>query len=1192
MLEPVAAVILNTVVLCGRSHPERSAPLQSVVKITKSTSGRAITSDFFIPQPRRVKGKERATGCTDDVCHSSQCREWSYNAVSIPKTCHWVVMKEIHPTRDRPIRRPYVQRSTPSIRRHASSSRISGRHLHPIVQRRHVSGMPDGNGDASDNDSPSFSSPTSSHSSSPDPSPSYKPSNTTSSRTGHSIDAKIAAVDRLRGVIRAPTAELDMDKTWRAYEAVISTGAEELLNVPDILAFCDKVLTFAEAKYDANVQVDTLHDWGRRLRDMLLKVKPQIALESLYDYWRRCSLARTWTLTGQPDEAIALLEEIRKIPLVYEEASRTIHVYRAIISSLYLYNGAPAVVDFLVQEWVHIGSYLSKANKWHHSGHSEAGHLLRKTTHELISRIERPEALFTDRERQDWDPENRKILGELLILCYCAQKLPLSALDVYHEMERQSIQTPINIKLLIVRALVQEDALGPAKELFASIPDTTLFKYYLQTALYLFAHDGDNERAESYYNELVDQGWVNEVDVAMLLHSYATQGRTEQVCTLFDSFFPIGEDGKRSNFPNKLHFSIVIYAHAQIGDVVGINKWLEIMAQAQMSPDVYVFTMILQAFAKRGEMNHVGTILSQMREYGIPPNVVTYTNIMTLLAHRKDPMGAEVMYKRAVREGVIPDRRMINALMNAHVEAGSWKGVIRVFDYIHSNPKINIRLTVEVYNTLLKAYILIGAPFRIVLRLFSKLENSKVKPDTYTYALLIQSACDSGKMEIASDIFHEMDQRASWQSHLHIDVYIMTILMAGYLRGHYRQKARAVYEEMQNRGIQPTAVTFRAILHAYGNERSEKSIKVAEDFVNTLMSSEHKPWITPAHGRATALELIYGPLLNGYTKKRRPEEVERIFQEYLDAGGSPTLGTLTSLLNVYRKSYNIDSCLQLWPQIFEMGLKHTTDRPLFDSTDGDDDPSRNRLQANILCVPLSIYVDALSAAGMHLEIAAVWKRFQVHGFSFDSHNWNHLAIALIRAGEPERAFQIIEKVLLPYQRQSRSLLQARDMTPDSPLAFDEEPDPADVGGHEQRTSAYRRYMKMWTTSKKIRGITEIEGDPETGEIPDHDNDFAHPLHILHQLSPSWNLWRPHNLTLKILLHAFNRLRAGYIIPPAVPGKQVSSEELENPQNKQTAREIVERIYADNPETIALLRKFDARERRRLGRKYDYKYTYV
>ncbi|THV08275.1 hypothetical protein K435DRAFT_740276 [Dendrothele bispora CBS 962.96] len=1189
MLEPVAAVILNTVVLCGRSHPERSAPLRSVVKIMKTTSSRSITSDFFIPQPRRVKGKEKATGYTDDVCHvlfPSQCTEWSCNVMVIPKPCRWVIPKELHPTKERLFRRPLLPRSTPSIRRHPSSSRIVGRRSHSVVaQMRHASGMPDTNDDESIPDSEPMPS---SYPSSPDPSPSSKP---TSSRTNYSTDAKLAIIYRLRGVIRAPTSELDMDKTWKVYDAVIASRAENLLNVPDMLAFCDKVLTFAEIKYDANLDVDTLKEWGRRLRDMASNLEPRIAPMSLYDYWRRCSLARAWALMGQPDDAIGLLDDIRKIPLTYEETSRTIHVYRAIVSSLYLYHGAPAVVDFLVKEWAHIGSYLSKANKWHHTGHSEAGHLLRKTTHELISRIERPQVLFTDRVRQDWDPEHRRILGELLILCYCSQKLPLSALDVYHEMQRLSIGTPINIKLLIVRALVQEDALGLAKELFASVPDTTLFKYYLQTALFLFAHDGDSERAESYYNQLVDQAWVNEVDVAMLLHSYATQGRTEQVCSLFDSFFPFGEDGERLNMPSKLHYSIAIYAHAQIGDVVGINKWLGAMAQARMSPDVYVFTIVLQAFAKRGEMDHVGTVLTQMREHGIPPNVVTYTNIMTLLAHRKDPMGAEVIYKRAVRDGVVPDRRMINALMNAHVESGSWKGVIRVFDYVHSNPKINIRLTIEVYNTLLKAYVLIGAPFRIVLRLFRKLENSQVKPDSYTYALLIQSACDSGKMEIASDIFHEMDQKASWQSHLHIDVYIMTILMAGYLRGHHRRKARAIYEEMQKRGIQPTAVTFRAIIQAYGNERSEKSIQVAEEFVNALMSVEEKPWITPAYGRATALELVYGPLLNGYTKKRQPEEVERVFQEYLDAGGSPTLGTLTALLNTYRKSFNIEACLQLWPQIFELGLKHTTDRPLFDSSD-DDDPSRNRLQANILCVPLSIYIDALSSAGMHLEIAAVWKRFQVQGFIFDSHNWNHLAVALIRAGEPVRAFQIIEKVILPYQLQSRQLVRDRDENPNSPLAFDEERDSADVGSHEQRTSTYRRYVNIWRTSRRIRGIVEIEGDPETGEIPDHDNDFAHPLHILHQISPSWNMWCPHRFTLRIFLQALSRLRSGYIIPPAAPGQQMSGRDLEDPQNRQVASETVERIYTECPETVQLLRRFDAQEHKRLGRKYDLKYTYV
>ncbi|KAF5359028.1 hypothetical protein D9758_004858 [Tetrapyrgos nigripes] len=1196
MLEPVAAVILNTVVLCGRAHPERSAPLQSVVKVMKTTSNRSITSDFFIPKPRRVKGKQRATGDIDDVWHTlfpSECAEWSCRnqyVMAVPKPWRWVMMKEVHPTRDRPSKRPAVQRNVPSIRRH-NSSRLFSKRLHPVAQVRHASGM-------SERDNASDPGSSSSRSSSSSLLDSIEFPNSTSS-----AERKALYIGRLRRIILVPTEELNVDKAWALYDAVKATGGETSLNVHELLGFCDKILVAAELKYETNLDVDKLYEWSRNLYNVLKPLDERIELQSFYDHWHKCTLARTHALMGKIQEAIVLLDDIRNIAVVYEQSSRAVLVYRSIVSSLYLHNGSPAVVDFVVDHWDYIGSYLWKSNKWHSGGHAEAGHLLRKTAHELIARIERPVSLMVARERLEWDPEKRRILGELLVQSYCMQKLPLSALDVLHEMDSQSISASFSTKLLVVRALVKEDSFGPAKELFASIPDTSLFKYYLQTALYLFAHDGDDARAETYYNKLVDQGWVNEVDVAMLLQAYATQGRTEQVSSLFDSFFPIGEDGKRTNSPSRLHFAVALYAHAQIGDVEGINKWLEELVRAQMSPHMYIFTMILQAFAKRGEMDHVATIITQMREHGHAPNVVTYTTIMTLLANRKDPVGVETLYKRALREGVVPDLRMVTALLNAHVEAGSWKGVIRAFDYINSNPRINIRLTVEVFNTLLKAYVVIGAPFRVVLRLFKKLENTRLKADSYTYALLIQSACDSGRMDIAMEIFHEMDQRADWKNNIQVNVYVMTILMAGYLRTHNRERARAIHDEMRHRKIRLDAITFHTILVAYGNDRSQVGIHIAEDFVKSLATGEDKSWIKPTYGRVTALELIYGPLLRAYEKRKQPEEVERVFQEYLEAGGKPSLGTLTALLDTYRKAFDIEQCVQLWPEIVNLGLKYAG-RPEFLHGE-EEDASQDRLQANILCVPLSIYIDTLSAAGRHLEIAEVWRTFQVHGFQFDSHNWNHLVIALVRAGEPERAFQILEKVILPYQEQAREILQARDEKPDSPLSFDKSPDSSDTGSHELHTSTFRRFANMKVMSAKIRGMPEFGDTPTTGaedptekdptdleEVPDQQIDYVHPLHILHQISPAWNLWRPHHLTLRALLHLLNRLRAGYPVRPIVAGQQAQDEELDSLENRMKARDTLERIYANNPNTIRLLRKIDTQERRRLGEGYDKKYAYV
>ncbi|EEB96891.1 hypothetical protein MPER_03889 [Moniliophthora perniciosa FA553] len=129
--------------------------------------------------------------------------------------------------------------------------------------------------------------------------------------------------------------------------------------------------------------------------------------------------------------------------------------------------------------------------------------------------------------------------------------------------------------------------------------------------------------------------------------------------------------------------------------------------------------------------------------------------------------------------------------------------------------------------------------------------------------------------------------------------------MAGHLRHRQPTEARAVYNEMLERNIQPDSIAYSTILHAYGNEKSEESLKLAENFIRGLIAAEDKTWMTANGGKTTALEHIYGPLMKIYARMQRIDDVERLHESLIEeAGGEPTLGTLTTLLDAYRRVGN------------------------------------------------------------------------------------------------------------------------------------------------------------------------------------------------------------------------------------------------------------------------------------------------
>ncbi|KAH7930657.1 hypothetical protein BV22DRAFT_1078382 [Leucogyrophana mollusca] len=1150
MIEPLAAAVVKSLLLrCASTG--RAATLKSAFDPMGQRIRPAFPRDFFTPHVRGWKGKEKALDEQGVECR--QCTQWPSSegdtccamkhSLWCPRRNRLLMINEVIPRRSRPSRR-------------AAGQHFTRRCLSSFQPRQHSSPLPR----------------------------TYHPSAVAPTSPAPVVEEPHVPPDppsRLRELL-AGSEGFSPEKAWGVYVSM-APGHRRTLEPTEVLRFSHRLLSIVEQGYQEKPVLKSLQQWGSRFGDLLQDLETTLTRGSPVHISCLCLLARAHALIGDLPQAIATAHEVMSFPLDDNEESSLLEVFQSLILSTKLHHNPTHVLDLLIKEWDFAGPHLQSRSSQHRPQDVAAQSIsFRKTAFSILADIANPAAVLS--ERWAWAPETRQRLSELLWEVYCSQDLPDDAYALMDEMRRQRLPAKLNFRLHLVRALVRADSYSRANKVFASlsldVSPGSAFQFYISTGLYLFAHQGDIARAEEYYNQLHQSRWTSANDKAMLLHAYAVNGRVERVVDLFHEFFPA--NAAHAARPNIVHYTTVIFAHSQRADFDGLNHWLEAMTKDGITPDVYVYNIVLKSFAMRGEVESVAAILDQMRRAQIQPTHVLYTTVITLLARRRDPISAEAIYKRALREGVAPDRRMITALMNAHVEAGSWRGVIRVFDYLKSSRSRRIGLSIEVYNTLLKAYVLIGAPFRVVSSLFRRLEDSGVRPDAHSYTTLIQSACDAGYMDIASNIFVEMEEAAqNWRSAFRIDAYVLTIIMAGHLRLGDKASAKAVYDSMRERGIQPTSNTFGNILQAYGNERTQESLQIAETFLKSIMDVEpsERVWMT-SNTRQLALEHVYRPLMLVYTRQQKPEDVERLFQDMLDAGGEPSLGTLTVLLDAYRRTFDIQSVHDVWPQIWQLALRLSKVDSLFDGDNTDTTDPMER-QANLLCIPLSIYIDALSAAGQHLTIPEVWAKARSQGFNFDSHNWNHLAVALVRAGEPERAFEVIERVILPYQHQSRLALGARDISPESPLTFDIHPPSVDDPASEAPMHrADRRASQVALATRKSGSSLDMQ---------EESDDFAHPLHILHQISPSWHIWCPHTATLDVLSGVLARLQSGMTIQPVMAegdtplpvGDGLESEE--ELARAEMAKDILNRIYTSCPRAVQAVLNHERRERRRQAR---------
>jgi len=560
--------------------------------------------------------------------------------------------------------------------------------------------------------------------------------------------------------------------------------------------------------------------------------------------------------------------------------------------------------------------------------------------------------------------------------------------------------------------------------------------------------------------------------------------------------------------------------------------------------------------------------------------------------------------------------------MDAHVQAGSWDGVVRVFDFIESQGRINgLRYTIDIFNVLLKALVRIGAPFAVVADYWRRLETIDLKPDAYTWCLLVQSACDAGRMDVAEDIFKEIDEiNEGPETAGHLNAFVLTTIMSGFLRAGSKDRAKEIYDEMLSRGIKPLTATFSKIIRAYATEGSEDGFRLAEDFLAGIEQSHFKEpnWTLPA-GAVPSFETIYTPLIDAYGKQLRSGDVERLHNRMMEEGGEATITVLTLLLDAYRRANNLEGVQHIWPQLYDRIMKTTNNEGLLASIrkESVQDQSSHTLReyrGNRLCVALSIYIDALSWAGLHADIATVWKQARDAGFAFDSTNWNHLSCALVRAGEPERAFEVVERVLLPYDDHLRQgKFWKRDRAPQDVFVYNPEEGASDSAFREfssfpgsnssERRAEAQKLAERRTRHRDILSLDQDESPPgEAGGGLGFGSDFARPLFVLQQFYPTWDIWRPHLATLAHLSWAVAQLSGGHLLKPFSPsqddgeegeeereGQQKENEENqdaeaeaigspENPQDsyeeRMQAHSTLDRIHERFPRTIFMMRQWN------------------
>ncbi|KAK9899640.1 TPR-like protein [Cystobasidium minutum MCA 4210] len=508
-----------------------------------------------------------------------------------------------------------------------------------------------------------------------------------------------------------------------------------------------------------------------------------------------------------------------------------------------------------------------------------------------------------------------------------------------------------------------------------------------------------------------------------------------------------------------------------------------------------------------------------------------YLNLITMYAHLKDPEKAREIIERMRQEDIHVNQKAFASLMNAYVEAGMWDEAIDIFEYLDSHPQgHSLKPDLYTCTTLMKCYILMGAPLDEVIKILNAIQRRGMTPSSKTYTQALHAACEAGALDFAEEIFVRLDEEGDSRG---ANVVAFSVMIRGMLRAGRHDVANEYYQEMRRRGLTPTSATWSILLQAYAAAGKPETTAILTDLLKQYLDiylDTRTGNVRPTRyqddrsvARGTALENVYGPVISSLAKgsaSTRPvgqlsgdpdtspaptseQAAVDMFKNMLDYPGSrPSLHLYTALLDAYRRVGDTTGVDLLWESIIEFAKK--TLESLANRVFGGEGTNKAipASKRNLLCLPLSIYMDAMSRHHLHRKVADAWASLQEMGFGFDVGNWNHLIAAFIRAGDLDRAIWISEELLRDAEnfrvnrrprRDGQGAVNSAEQLEDSSSATSIEPGHSTVLEGDKAETPMRPPNRTWQLHRNRKEEIYARQDNLVLDIQD-----AHPSHRKHQ----------------------------------------------------------------------------------------------
>jgi pentatricopeptide repeat protein len=390
--------------------------------------------------------------------------------------------------------------------------------------------------------------------------------------------------------------------------------------------------------------------------------------------------------------------------------------------------------------------------------------------------------------------------------------------------------------------------------------------------------------------------------------------------------------------PDTLVYNIVLATCVQSEQIDRAEALLkEMLNQKPPVIDVVSFNTVIKGLAQKGEFNRAIGFLEEMTKKGVHPNIITFNTVMDSAVRCDKPAEAWRVLSLMKSAGFCPDKYSCSILVKG-LHAGSRateeqiRNCLGLIEAMTGSD--NHQLIEGMFQSLLDASIGMGN-LQLTKQILSRLGEAKIVPSPGTYNTLLKFLAGAGEFSACLQLWEDL---LSTNSTNQVMISTFGLLVELFVTNGRVAQAFELYQSVQDRciftesGTSAFVAFIRALCkarrpnlatQAYETAKSEGASALKELDLNSyalLVKAQCEAGGLPA---AVAVlndaqqmglkpdDAMVSPLLNTCFREAQVELGQKIFEDYVSAGGRPNQVMLCTMVKLYGRCQKLQMALSL-----------------------------------------------------------------------------------------------------------------------------------------------------------------------------------------------------------------------------------------------------------------------------------------